>query len=56
MGQRVGEVVSGAFKTVVNGILRTIESVLNAPIRAVNKLIGVINAVPRNKFRLFKYF
>ena len=46
LGQREGEVVSGAFKAVVNGVLRTIESVINAPIRAINSLIGVINAVP----------
>ena len=46
MGSKVGEVVSGAFKGVVNGILGAIEKILNTPIRAVNKLIGVINAVP----------
>lgn len=46
MGARVGEVVSGAFKGVVNGVLSAIERVLNSPIRAVNRLIGVINAVP----------
>ena len=38
--------VAGIFKTIVNAVLRTIESVLNSPIRAVNRLIGVINAVP----------
>lgn len=46
MGARVGEVVSGAFKGVVNGVLRAVERILNSPIRAVNRLIGVINAVP----------
>ena len=46
LGGAVGEVVGGAFKTVVNGILGAIETILNAPIRAVNGLIGVINKVP----------
>lgn len=45
-GAKVGEVVGGAFKAVVNGVLRTIESVLNSPIRAINSLIDVINNVP----------
>lgn len=48
MGARVGEVVSGAFKAVVNGVLRAIENILNTPIRAINGLINIINAVPRN--------
>ena len=48
MGARVGEVVSGAFKGVVNGVLRAIEDILNTPIRAINGLINIINAVPRN--------
>ena len=46
IGTTVGQVISGAFKGVVNGILSTIENVLNSPIRAVNSLIGVINKVP----------
>lgn len=55
VARTTGSIISGAFKAVVNAVLWTIERVLNAPIRAVNRLIGVINAVPRNKFRLFKY-
>lgn len=46
MGTRVGEVISNAFKSVVNGVLKAIENILNSPIRAINGLIGVINAVP----------
>lgn len=46
MGLKVGEVVSGAFRGVVNGILGAVEKTLNTPIRAVNRLIGVINNVP----------
>lgn len=38
--------VAGIFKTIVNAVLRTIENVLNKPIRTINRLIGVINAVP----------
>lgn len=46
IGTKVGEVISGAFKAVVNGILSAIENILNFPIKAINKLIGVINKVP----------
>lgn len=46
MGHKVGEVVAGAFKGVVNGILGAIERILNTPIRAINGLISIINAVP----------
>lgn len=45
-GIRVGEVISGAFKGVVNGILGAIERILNTPIRAINRLISIINAIP----------
>ena len=44
----VGETISNVFKAIVNGVLSGVERVLNSPIRAVNRLIGVINAVPRN--------
>ena len=45
-GNVVGKAFGGAFKTVVNAVLRTIENTLNTPIRAINRLIDVINAVP----------
>ena len=45
-GSVVGKAFGGAFKTVVNAVLRTIENTLNTPIRAINRLIDVINAVP----------
>ena len=46
LGGKAGDVIGGAFKTVVNGILTATETILNAPIKAINKLIDVINAVP----------
>lgn len=45
-GAKVGEVISGAFKGVINGVLNAIENILNFPINSINKLIEVINAVP----------
>ena len=41
-----GDIIAGAFKAVVNGVMWAIERVLNSPIRAINRLIGVINVVP----------
>lgn len=46
IGASIGKVVSGAFKAVVNGIIRFIEGFLNTPINAVNGLIDTINSVP----------
>lgn len=51
IGKTVGSAIAGAFKGVVNGVLWVIENILNSPIRAVNSLISVINAIPRNKYR-----
>lgn len=45
-GTVVGNAFGGAFKAVVNAVLRTIENTLNTPIRAINRLLDVINAVP----------
>lgn len=42
----VGNVIAGIFKTIVNAVLNEIERVLNSPIRAINNLLDVINAVP----------
>ena len=46
IASRVGETISNVFRAIVNGVLSGVERVLNSPIRAVNRLIGVINAVP----------
>ena len=46
IGTTVGNVISGAFKAVINGVLSAIENILNFPIRSINNLIGVINKVP----------
>lgn len=46
IGTKVGDVIGGAFKTVINGVLKAIESILNFPIKSINKLIDVINKVP----------
>ena len=46
IGEKAGDVMGGAFKAVVNGVLSAIENILNSPIKAINKLIKVINEVP----------
>ena len=46
IGIKVADVIGGAFKTVINGVLKAIENILNFPIKSINKLIDVINAVP----------
>ena len=46
LGVKAGDVIGGAFKGVVNGVLSVIEYTLNSPIRAINKLINVINKLP----------
>lgn len=46
IGTKVADVLGGAFKAVINGVLKAIENILNFPIRQVNKLLDVINKVP----------
>ena len=46
IGKTAGNIIGNAFKSIVNAVLKTIENVLNSPIRAINGLIGVINNVP----------
>lgn len=42
----VGGTISSIFKAIVNAILSAIENILNKPIKTVNAMIGVVNAVP----------
>lgn len=42
IGQKVGESIGSAFKKAINAVLATAERVLNAPINAINGLIGKI--------------
>lgn len=56
IGTKVGEVISGAFKGVINGILKAIENILNFPIRAVNSLIGTVNTIPGVNLRKLSTF
>jgi phage-related protein len=45
-GIKAGEAVMGAFKSVINSVLKTVENVLNTPIRSINSLLNEINDVP----------
>ena len=46
IGQKIGDAVGGAFKSAINGLLKSAEKVLNAPIKAINTAIKVLNKVP----------
>lgn len=46
VGSAIGNAVSSAFKTAINGALGMIEGILNTPIKAINGLLSIINAVP----------
>ena len=46
IGQKIGDAVSGAFKGAINSLLKIAESRLNAPIKAINTAIKVLNKVP----------
>lgn len=45
-GTKIGEIVGGTFKTVINKVLSTVEKVLNTPIKTINSLISKINEIP----------
>ena len=55
-GAKVGEVIGGAFKTVINGVLARIENVLNFPVKAINKLINTVNKLPGVELTKFKTY
>ena len=46
LGTRAGDVIGGALRGAINGVLGMIERVLNNPINTINSLIGVINKLP----------
>ena len=46
IGSAIGNAVSFAFKTAINGALSLVENILNTPIKAINGLLSIINAVP----------
>ena len=46
IGTTAGDAIGGAFKSVMNGILGTIERTINKAIGFINTAIGVLNAVP----------
>lgn len=46
IGTKVGDIIGEAFKAVINGALASVESILNVPIKAINKLTDVINKIP----------
>ena len=43
IGSTAGNVLGSAFKSVINAVLKRIESTLNHPIRTINNLVGTIN-------------
>lgn len=47
IGTTIGDAIGGAFKTVVNTIIKFAENKINGFIKAINVAIGVINAIPR---------
>lgn len=46
IGTKVGNVIGGSFKSVVNGVLGSVEKILNTPIKTINSLIKEINTIP----------
>ena len=45
-GRAFGGAIGGAFAKAINGVLSFVEKALNGPINAINKVIGVLNAIP----------
>lgn len=46
IGTTIGNAIGGAFKNVVNSIIRFAENTINGFIRAINGAIGLINKIP----------
>ena len=46
IGSAIGDAVGGAFKSVLNGALSTVEDVINGGIKLINGAIKIINKIP----------
>jgi hypothetical protein len=46
VGSKAGSIVGDAFKGTINAVLKAIESILNTPIKAINKMIDSVNKLP----------
>lgn len=46
IGTKIGDAIGGTFKTVINGVLATVEGTVNKGIGFINGAIGVINKLP----------
>lgn len=46
IGSAVGNMLWGLIKGAINGILGMVENVINAPIKMLNKAVGLINKIP----------
>lgn len=46
VGTKIGNIIEGAIKGIVNGVFSSIETRINKFIRMVNGAIGIINAIP----------
>ena len=45
-GSTIGNAVGGAFKNAINGVLSSVDKVVNAPIKGINSLLDKIRKVP----------
>lgn len=45
-GSHTGEVIGGAFKSVINSVISRAQNVLNSPVNAINSLISQVNQLP----------
>lgn len=46
LGTKIGDAISGAVKSGINGVLGMIEGIVNKFVGMINGVIGVINAIP----------
>ncbi len=47
LGSKIGTAIGGTFKTAINGVLGTIEKVINKAIGFINGAIKIINKIPK---------
>lgn len=46
----IGDAVSGIIKGAINGVLSTVENIINFFINGINNVVDIINAIPRSKY------
>ena len=53
LGTHIGDAISGAVKSGINGVISMVENAINRAISIINGAIGLVNKIPRRECRYY---